>query len=89
MVVLQRLCPESMFAFKEVRLWALSESPMAFGSSYAKESLLSDDEWRERVANWNVNGKTGFLAMNAGKACGVLLASVDEEDPRVAQLISM
>jgi hypothetical protein len=50
MIEIKRITPEDAFIFKQVRLRALRESPLAFSSTYAKESLLRDDERKRRAA---------------------------------------
>lgn len=76
-------------AFKVVRLTALRDSPSAFGSTYAKESQLSDADWVKRATDWNSNRSVGYLAMDGGAACGVAAAFLIEHDPQTAHLISM
>jgi hypothetical protein len=56
MIEIKRIEPETAPVFKQVRLRALKEWPMAFSSSYAKESLLPDEEWQRRAARWSEGG---------------------------------
>jgi ribosomal protein S18 acetylase RimI-like enzyme len=80
---LNRVLTWSLFAF------ALEDSPGAFDSTYAKESQLADSEWMQRVERWNGQTGTGFLAMDAGTACGIAGSFLDQNDRTRANLISM
>jgi ribosomal protein S18 acetylase RimI-like enzyme len=75
--------------FKSVRLRALQDSPHAFGSTYAKESQLSDADWIRRAERWSGESGIGFLAMDTHTACGIAGSFLDENSPKHAHLISM
>lgn len=89
MVEFQRVTPQNILIYRDVRLRALQESPWAFGSTYARESQLTDADWMERAKRWD--GVTGilYLAMDADVACGMAGSFIDEKDAARAQLISM
>ena len=89
MIVLEPITTQKVFVFKEVRLRALRDTPRAFGSTHARESLLTDAEWIERASRWNGEKGVGFLAMDDGVACGIAGSFLDENDATRAQLISM
>jgi ribosomal protein S18 acetylase RimI-like enzyme len=89
MIALESVTPQNALIFKAVRLRALRDSPHAFGSTYAKESQFTDAEWTERAARWNGEKSILYLAMDAGAACGIVGAAIDEKDATRAQLISM
>ena len=68
---------------REIRLQALRDAPDAFGSTYAREATLDDDEWHRRATR-----DGSFLAFlpevgPAGLGGGYLAA------PDTAELISM
>lgn len=89
MLAIETITPQNILVFKEARLRALQDSPWAFGSTYARESQLTDADWMERAKRWD--GVTGilYLAMDAGVACGMAGSFIDEQDAARAQLISM
>jgi ribosomal protein S18 acetylase RimI-like enzyme len=89
MISIQRITPQNVQLFKAVRLRALRDSPFAFGSTYARESLSTDDEWLRRVANWNGVKGAGFLAIDESEACGMAGSFLDEMDSTQALLVSM
>jgi ribosomal protein S18 acetylase RimI-like enzyme len=62
---------------------------LAFGSTYAGESLFSDADWLKRAAQWSSERSVGYLAMLANAPCGIAATFLDETDPRVAHLVSM
>jgi ribosomal protein S18 acetylase RimI-like enzyme len=89
MIVLQPITPKNALSFKAIRLRALQDSPTAFGSTYAKESQLSDAEWHQRSTRWCDDKSSGFLAFDEDRGCGIVASYLDEENPQRAHLISM
>jgi ribosomal protein S18 acetylase RimI-like enzyme len=97
MIVLKPITPDRALVFKAVRLRALQDTPSAFGSTYSKESQLTDDEWIERSANWSSDRSTGYLAFDeeqseeerADAYCGIAASYLNEQNPQKAHLISM
>ncbi len=92
MITLEPVTRQSALIFKAVRLRALQDTPSAFGSTYAKESQLTDADWFKRAADWNGERKILYLATDgdAGDApCGIGGTLLDPDDPTRAQLISM
>ncbi|HZD48631.1 MAG TPA: GNAT family N-acetyltransferase [Silvibacterium sp.] len=89
MPALEPITTKNVRAFKAVRLWALRDSPTAFGSTYARESQFGDIDWLKRVANMSGEKGIGYLAMDDGLACGIVGALLDQHDSRTAQVVSM
>lgn len=89
MPALERITVGNAPDFKAVRLRALRESPSAFGSTYARESQLSDADWLKRAADWSSDRSVGYLAMDGLTTCGIAAAFLNERDPLKADLISM
>jgi ribosomal protein S18 acetylase RimI-like enzyme len=89
MVAIEPITRLNVLLFKEVRLRALEDSPGAFDSTYARESQFADSEWMQRVEQWSGMSGAGFLAMDAGTACGIAGSFLDQNDPTRARLISM
>src|SRR5215813_7561728 len=89
MVVLERITMQNAMVFKAVRLRALQDTPSAFGSTYAREAQFADAEWIKRAGNMNGERSIGFIAMDAGVACGIAGCFLDQTDDTQAQLISM
>jgi ribosomal protein S18 acetylase RimI-like enzyme len=89
MISLTNIVPDNAMVFKAVRLRALQESPSAFGSTYAREVQLTDEEWIIRTHKWSGDRGIGFLAMDDGSACGMVCSFLDDHDPASADLISM
>src|ERR1700728_865468 len=61
---------------RDVRLTALQEAPFAFGSTYAREAPLTEEQWRGRISERPVT----FFAYAADLAEPAGLAGVYEED---------
>ncbi len=89
MVSIERITPENVQVFKAVRLRALQDTPFAFGSTYARESQFTDDDWLLRARNWDGVKGAGFLALDEKEACGIAGSFLDENDSTQARLVSM
>jgi ribosomal protein S18 acetylase RimI-like enzyme len=89
MITLERIAPHNALVFKMVRLRALQGDPTSFGSTYAKESQLSDNEWLKRSLRWSSDGFIAYLAFDGENACGLVACYADEQDPKRAHVISM
>jgi len=89
MPAIEQISRSNALIFKDVRLRALQDSPTAFGSTYARESQLSDSDWLKRAADWSSNRSVGYLAMDDGAPCGIVAAFLNETDPFKAHLVSM
>jgi ribosomal protein S18 acetylase RimI-like enzyme len=89
LITLNAITPHIAHIFKAVRLRALLDTPSAFGSTYTKESQLTDGDWVKRAERWNGQRAAGFLAMDGETACGIVCSFLDEEDAARAHLISM
>src|SRR5450756_1677617 len=88
MPILEPIAPNNAADFKSVRLRALQDAPSAFGSTYARESMLSDAEWLQRAASWNGERSVGYLAKDQGVVCGIVAAYLDEHNPLQVHIIS-
>jgi GNAT superfamily N-acetyltransferase len=80
--VIRRLAPDEWQVFREVRLAALRDAPYAFGSTYERESVADERNWRERLAN-----RTQLVAEIEGGVAG--MAAGIRSDESSAALISM
>jgi ribosomal protein S18 acetylase RimI-like enzyme len=90
MISIERITAESALVFKHIRLRALQESPLAFSSTYAKESQLSNEEWQRRADRWSGQGTDAiFLAFDGDAPCGIVGTYVEPDNTRRAQVISM
>ena len=89
MPALEPITPTNVLLYKSIRLAALLDSPTAFGSIHAGESQLTDADWLQRATNLNGDRAIGYLATDAGTACGIAVGLLDEHDPDQADLVSM
>ena len=67
-----------------LRLQALTDEPMAFGSTYERERARTVADWQR----WLSPGAT-FLLERAGIAVGLVASSCAEDDPSVADLMAL
>jgi len=89
MIRLDRISPENALAFKTVRLRALQDSPTAFGSTFAREAPLSDEEWLQRSHRWISDGSIGYLAFDGEFCCGLVACYTEESNAESGHIISM
>ena len=89
MVTLHQITPPLATSYKAVRLRALQDTPSAFGSTYARESQFSDDDWQQRAANLCTPRSVGYLAHDHDGYCGIAVSFLNEQNPQHAELMSM
>ena len=89
MISLEPITARHALIFKATRLRALHDTPTAFGSTYAKESQLTDADWIERTTQWSGERSISYLAMDGDTACGIAGAFFDRDDTGRARLFSM
>jgi GNAT superfamily N-acetyltransferase len=74
---------------RDVRLRALAEAPLAFGSTLASERDRTEDEWRR----WAGRGRSGdgvmFVADGGDRFVGLASGYHEEEHPDAVHLVSM
>ena len=80
-IVVTRATPDEWPAYRSIRLEALADAPHAFGSTHAGALLVTEQEWRERLAASAV-----FLASRDGAVVGLAAGIVDDG---AAELVSM
>jgi ribosomal protein S18 acetylase RimI-like enzyme len=66
MVTVTRLDESRWQDYRNIRLEALKEEPLAFGSSYEDELPYSESDWRSRIKNV-------IFAVVAGKPAGMIV----------------
>jgi ribosomal protein S18 acetylase RimI-like enzyme len=78
-VTIRRLRAAEWAALRALRLEALREAPGAFGSTYEREVILSDNDWRERAAR-SGSGVDAVIvvAVVGGRWVGMARGSLDE-----------
>ncbi|HQY88991.1 MAG TPA: GNAT family N-acetyltransferase, partial [Tepidisphaeraceae bacterium] len=80
--------------FKSTRLRALQDTPLAFGSTYARESQFTDDDWNARLARADGVRGVNFLAWDEveparREPCGIVAGFFEDEKPTDVHLVSM
>jgi ribosomal protein S18 acetylase RimI-like enzyme len=73
--------------YKNLRLSALTDSPDAFGSTLANETIRSDDEWSRRLTTGvNSSKDLPILAEIDNQPIGLAWVRIDDSDLNVANL---
>jgi len=89
-ISIRRFTADEWRTYRDVRLRALSESPDAFGSTYEREVVLADDDWRERVAvGATAADQLPLVALVDGVPAGLSWGRVHDEEPDVAHIYSV
>jgi ribosomal protein S18 acetylase RimI-like enzyme len=69
-----------------LRLQALQDAPLAFGSTYDREAAYTDEQWQREAAGAELGvDEVGFVAVADGAHVGMArgyVATRDEPDPR-------
>jgi len=89
MAIVRPITPADVLAFKTTRLRALQDTPLAFSSTFEKESKFPDSEWLARVERMNGEKGIGFLALDGEIPCGIVASFLAEKDAARADLVSM
>ncbi len=88
MMTIEAVTPQKAQVLKDIRLRALQDTPSAFGSTYARESLFTDEKWVER-ATPQIGVNITYLAMDNDLACGLVGGFLNREDGARVTLVSM
>src|SRR5262249_1122094 len=75
----RRIQPEESLRLRALRLRALADAPLAFGSTLAREQAFADEVWRERAKD----GATGrdrvtYVAEDGGQWVGMVTGITDD-----------
>ncbi len=88
----RRVRADEVDLVREVRLRALRDAPLAFGSTAAREEADEAAEWERRVAAAAAGERqVTFVvaAEGAAAADGLAVGALDDDDPALAHLYSM
>lgn len=83
------ITPDAWELYRDLRLAALRDSPLAFGSSYQLEAGRTELQWRDRLS-WGDGAR--FVAEVDGSVAGIaaVYLRTEERDPEsVPELVSM
>jgi GNAT superfamily N-acetyltransferase len=92
-VTVRRLVPDEWRELRRIRLAALSESPSAFGSTYAQDAALTESDWRGRLEPDSSRGAVFGAHLPGATGTLVGLSGGYVDDPPAAggtvELVSM
>lgn len=88
--VVRRVRADEGPLLRSVRLAALADSPLAFGSSYAAEADQPDDHWTDRAMRGAGGERSAtFFAVVDGSVVGVVSGYRPDPAGRLVELVSM
>lgn len=71
--------------YRRIRLISLTDAPDAFGSTFARESIFDDFQWRRRLSN----GSVTFVAILDGEDVGIATGVARSGRVHAAGLVGM
>lgn len=84
-LVVRRVTPDQLPTHRAVRLAMLLDTPLAFGSTFAREVALTDEQWRDRMQDSH-----GWMAFDGGLPVGsVTLFQAPDQPKDEAYLVGM
>jgi GNAT superfamily N-acetyltransferase len=90
MTAVRRIHPNDGAALRDVRLAALADAPSAFASTYARESLLTTEDWADRARAGSAGSEQAtFFAVADDGIVGLAGGYRPEPTSSRVQLISM
>ena len=89
-MIIRRFSTDEWRTYRDLRLRALAESPDAFGSTFAREVALVDDDWRFRVASGaTAPNELPLLALVDDTPAGLAWGRIADEEPDIAHIYSV
>ena len=90
MASVRRFAPDEWRTYRELRLRALQDTPDAFGSTYEREAVLADDDWRDRLASGASSpNQLPLLALADDVPAGITWGRIADEEPDAAHIYSV
>jgi ribosomal protein S18 acetylase RimI-like enzyme len=90
MISIRRITTSDATLLREVRLRALSDTPMAFGSTHSRELAFPQDEWQSRATRLSQSpDRCSFFAFDTDQCCGIIGGFRRDGDPTTAIIVSM
>ena len=80
----RRIRADEWAELRALRLAALRDSPLAFGSTYERELAFTPDQWRRWAADAAAGAEYIAVAADGTRWVAMARGSGDEEDPRSA-----
>jgi ribosomal protein S18 acetylase RimI-like enzyme len=89
-ITIRRFEPSEWRMYRDLRLRALSDSPNAFGSTYAREATRSDSEWSDRLSTGAAaQDQIPLVALVDETPVGLAWGRQDEHEPTTAHLFQV
>jgi GrpB-like predicted nucleotidyltransferase (UPF0157 family)/ribosomal protein S18 acetylase RimI-like enzyme len=85
----RRMRSEEWSQLRDLRLSALRDTPLAFGSTYERELAYPPDRWRSWAADAADGDEFIAVAVTGGRWAAMARGSADRDDPRAAFLTAV
>ena len=90
MISIRPIAAHEWQKYRDIRLRALKDSPDAFGSTWEREILLTDESWSTRIAAAAKSPNSeAFFAVGGEQTHGLIWAQISEKESNVACLYQM
>ena len=88
-VVVRTVTGDDWELFRRLRLAALQDAPLAFGSTYEREVGRAEAEWRDRLGLPDGTRLIAYVGDEPAGIAGAYLRTEERDDGPVAELVSM
>jgi len=87
---IRRIRADEWHRLRALRLHALTDAPMAFASTFAREEAFSDEVWQERAAGGAAGvDRVTFIAEEDGRWVGLATGLISVQAEALATLVGM
>lgn len=88
--IVRRIRPDEGLRLRALRLRALADAPLAFGSTLAREEAFADEVWQDRADRGAAGeGRVTYVAEDGDWWVGMVTGLVDDPDEPRLEVVGM